>query len=391
MARMRTGDHRFRRNKASMDVEGTKTGSIAILDDEIANVQLLQRILEPEGYENLVGFTHSLDLLDWCRKMPPDLILLDLQMPGQTGFEVIEELKEILPDFAHRAVVIVTSDGDRDNKRRALEGGAKDFLVKPVSPTEVRLRVRNLLTTRFLHLELQAHNDNLEQAVLARTSELNDARLEILDRLALAAEYRDDDTGEHTRRVGRASARLAAALGLPMDFVARLERAAPLHDVGKIAISDAILLKAGPLTETEFLEIQQHTDIGAQLLSGSRFPLLQMAEEIALHHHENWDGSGYPLRLQGEDIPLPARIVAVVDVFDSLTHDRPYKDAWTEDDALDHIAALIGEKFDPRIARAFLQIQGREIPLDLSDIEHTLDSSEVSIAAGKFETGGGLE
>jgi putative two-component system response regulator len=374
-----------------MDVEGIKTASIAILDDEIANVQLLQRILEPEGYENLTGFTHSLDLLEWCRKLPPDLILLDLQMPGQNGFEVIEELKGILPDFEHRAVIIVTSDGDRDNKRRALSGGARDFLVKPVSPVEVRLRVRNLLMTRCLHLELQLHNENLEQMVLARTSELNDARLEILDRLALAAEYRDDETGEHTRRVGRESARLAAALGLPVDYVARLERAAPLHDVGKIAVNDAILLKPGPLTEVEFLDMQRHTDIGAQLLSGSRFPLLQMAEEIALYHHENWDGSGYPFGLEGEDIPRSARIVALVDVFDSLTHVRPYKEAWSEEEALDHIEELIGKKFDPQMAKTFLQLRGRECTLDLSDIEQTLEASGLAAAAGKFESGGALE
>ncbi len=346
---------------ASMDAEGIHKARIAIVDDEPANVQLLERILEPAGFQNLVGHTDPLELLETCRNLPPDLVLLDLMMPGMDGFEVLKRLKSELPDFALRPVMVVTSDGDRDTKQRALSGGAKDFVVKPLSPVEVRLRVGNLLETRFLHLALQDHSDHLEEMVEGRTAELNEARLEILERLALAAEYRDDDTGEHTRRVGRESAALARALGLSADEVERIRRAAPLHDVGKIAVHDAILLKPGPLTDEEFRTMERHTTVGAEILSGSRFPLLRLAEQLALSHHENWDGSGYPRGISGGGIPLAARIVSVVDAFDSLTHDRVYKSAWTEEEALDEIERQIGLKFDPRVAETFLRVKGREL------------------------------
>jgi putative two-component system response regulator len=286
-------------------------------------------------------------------------MLMDLRMPEINGFQVLERLKQTVADFDYRPVMVITSDDDRETKQMALSSGARDFLSKPVSPVEVRLRVGNLLHTRFLQLELQRHAERLEDRVKARTAQLEEARIEILERLALAAEYRDDATGEHTRRVGQQSAALANALGLSLDEIEDIRRAAPLHDVGKIAMPDSILLKEGPLTDDQMDTVREHPTIGARILSGSRVPMLLIAEEIALNHHECWDGGGYPNGLKGEEIPMAARIVSIVDVFDSLTHVRPYKRAWTEDEALDEIESLSGSKFDPQVAEAFLRMHGR--------------------------------
>jgi putative two-component system response regulator len=334
--------------------------TIAVVDDERPNVDLLLRILELHGYSGVTGYTNPLEFLENASDNPPDLVLLDVQMPEMTGFEVLERLKHELDDFDYRPVMVITSDDDRETMQKALSSGARDFLSKPVSPVEVRLRVGNLLHTRFLQLELQRYAGRLEERVRARTAQLEEARIEILERLALAAEYRDDATGEHTRRVGTESAALARALGMSLDEVDDIRRAAPLHDVGKIALPDSILLKEGPLTEDEMEVVREHPAVGARILSGSRVPILLVAEDIALSHHECWDGTGYPQGLAGEEIPMSARIVSIVDVFDSLTHERPYKHAWTEEEALDEIESLAGTKFDPRAVEAFLRLHGRE-------------------------------
>jgi len=342
-----------------MDPKSIHDAKIAVVDDETANVQLLRRILELEGYTDVSGYTDPREFLEMCRILPPDLLLLDLMMPEVNGFEVLERFRGSVDDFEYRPVMIITSDDDRDTKQQALSSGARDFLAKPVSPVEVRLRVGNLLHTRSLQLELQRHAERLEERVRSRTAQLEEARLEILERLALAAEYRDDATGEHTRRVGRECAALAEALGLPSDEVEHIRRAAPLHDVGKIAVPDSILLKRGSLSDDEKKKMREHTTVGASILSGSRFPMMRIAEEIALHHHECWDGSGYPDGLQGEQIPLVARIASIIDVFDSLTHWRVYKRAWTTEEALDEIERLAGSKFDPVVAEVFLRMHGR--------------------------------
>lgn len=349
----------MRPRAGDMDLKSIHGAKIAVVDDETANVQLLQRILELEGYSDVSGYTDPREFLEMCRILPPDLVLLDLMMPEVNGFEVLERFRGSVADFEYRPVMIITSDDDRDTKQQALSSGARDFLAKPVSPVEVRLRVGNLLHTRSLQLELKRHAERLEERVRSRTAQLEEARLEILERLALAAEYRDDATGEHTRRVGRESAALAEALGLPSDEVEHIRRAAPLHDVGKIAVPDSILLKRGSLSDDETKKMREHTTVGANILSGSRFPMMRIAEEIALHHHECWDGSGYPDGLAGDQIPLAARIASIIDVFDSLTHWRVYKRAWTTEEALDEIERLAGSKFDPVVAEAFLRMHGR--------------------------------
>ena len=316
---------------------------------------LLERLLKQSGYANLVTTTESSQVLELCARMPPDVILLDLHMPSPDGFEVLDQLE---PWISGRwlPVLVLTADVNRATKQRALASGAKDFLVKPLDTVEVLLRIRNLLETRFLQLEFRKQNLALEQRVHDQGVDLSDARLEMLVRLARASEYRDDDTGEHTQRVGRTSGLLAAALGLETQEVKLICHAAALHDVGKIGIPDQILLKPGSLTAAEFEVMKSHVSIGAEILSGSRSPLLRVAEQVALTHHEWWDGSGYPDGLTGEEIPLAGRIVSVADVFDALTHDRPYKTAAPVDEALEEICRLSARQFDPSVVAALEQL-----------------------------------
>jgi putative two-component system response regulator len=329
---------------------------ILMVDDEDANLQLLRRILEPAGFANLRATTDPLEALDLCEQWGPDLVLLDIMMPKMDGYEVLGALNERNAGAGYLPVLVLTSDHTQDAKRRALSGGARDFLTKPLSPGEVRLRVRNLLETRFLHLELQEHNQHLEVRVQERTAELERARFEILRRLARAAEYRDDNTGEHTRRVGETSAAIARALGLDGKEVELIRRVAPLHDVGKIAIPDSILLWPGRLEPAQVEVMRTHTLIGGDLLGGSGFELLDRAAEIALTHHERWDGKGYPHGLAGENIPLFGRIVEVADTFDALTHQRPYKQAWAVKDAWTEIEGDAGTHFDPTVVEAFERV-----------------------------------
>ncbi|MEX0906818.1 MAG: HD domain-containing phosphohydrolase [Gemmatimonadota bacterium] len=329
---------------------------VLLIDDEPANLQFLRHVLATEGYGELIAISDSADAMERFQELDPDLVITDLLMPHLDGFEVITRIGRMLAPGVYLPIVAATGDHAPETRRRALSAGARDFLTKPLSPAEVRLRVRNLLETRFLHEQLRGHNLTLEGRVAERTSELEEARTEILLRLARAAEFRDDQTGEHTVRVGKLSARLAQVLGLPGDVADLIGRAAPLHDIGKIGIPDGILLKPDRLETAEFETMKAHAEIGAKILSGSRYPLLQLAEEIALTHHERWDGGGYPHQLTGEDIPLTGRIVAVADVFDSLTHARPYKHAWTVRDTIIDMTRNSGRHFDPAVIEALLRI-----------------------------------
>ncbi|MFW6205782.1 MAG: HD domain-containing phosphohydrolase, partial [Gemmatimonadota bacterium] len=322
--------------------------TILIVDDEPANVRLVERILEREGYRHIESTTDPRKVLALYAATPPDILLLDLHMPELDGFGVMEQLEGRIPADDFLPILVLTADVTPRARDRALRAGAKDFLTKPVDPSEVVLRIRNLLQTRYLYRRLRDQNQNLERIVAERTRELQQAQIEILERLARAAEYRDDETGHHAQRVGHISAVIARELDFPDEQVVVIRRAAPLHDVGKIGIPDGILLKPGKLTDREFTEMKKHTSIGAGILAGSRFPVLQMAEEIALYHHENWDGSGY-MEMPGNLIPRPDQIVHAADVFDALTHERPYKDAWPVDRALNEIRELTGRFFDETV------------------------------------------
>jgi putative two-component system response regulator len=342
-----------------MSEETLKTARILIVDDEPSNVLLLQRMLEKDGYHNLRSVTDPRQAVPAFTEFGPDLILLDLHMPGMDGVAVLSELRPRLPVRAYVPVLVLTADTTPEAKVRALSAGAKDFLSKPFDRTEVLLRIRNLLETRRLHRQLEGYSQMLEERVRERTAELEQARTEILERLALAAEYRDDDTHQHIQRVGKLSAELAEALEFPEELVELIRQAAPLHDIGKIGIPDSILLKPGGLTPDEFDMMKTHATIGSKILGGSGTPLLQLAEEIARTHHERWDGSGYPAGLAGQAIPIAGRIVAVADVFDALTHERPYKEAWPVERALEEIERGSGKQFDPRVVETFLRLEER--------------------------------
>lgn len=326
---------------------------LLLVDDEEDNLEVLRRILEADGYRHIHTTTDPCEVSILTVDLDPDLILLDVVMPMMNGHDVLEGLQELGLLTPYRPVLVLTSDHSRQAQRQAWEKGANDFLTKPLSPSEVRLRVRNLLETRMLHKALRAQNEQLEDRVQERTAALEEARLQVLYRLARAAEYRDDDTGQHTRRVGATSGRIARAIGLDPAVATNIEMAAPLHDVGKIGIPDAILLSSTTLTAAEFEVMKTHCVIGADLLSSPDVPLLQLASEIALSHHERWDGAGYPRGLAGDEIPLAGRIVAVADTFDALTHSRPYKRAWSREEALDELRRLSGVAFDAEIVEVF--------------------------------------
>lgn len=328
---------------------------VLVVDDEPANLRLLTRLLALDGCE-VTSTADSRDVLALATSLEPDLILLDLHMPHLDGFEVMQALAPLLAPPRYLPILVLTADSSAAVKQRALRAGARDFLIKPFDTVEALLRINNLLTMRHLYVALAREQQRLEAAVQERTQALADTHLEIVERLARAAEYRDDNTGEHTRRVGQLAGRLSQRLGFDHETSGMLERAAALHDVGKVGVPDAILLKPGPLTPNEIQIIKRHTIVGAKILSGSCAPLLRMAEAIALTHHERWDGSGYPVGHRESDIPLVGRIVALADAFDAMTHDRPYQSAIPVSDALSAIQDQRGRHFDPTVVDAFTDL-----------------------------------
>ena len=277
-----------------MDDELLYPSRILVVDDQEVNALLLQAVLARAGYSSVELETDPLAAVRLCAEQAPDLLLLNWHMPGRTGSDVLDDIAFLTDEPNWMPVLVLTADDSPDTKRRALSLGARDFLTKPIDVTEVVLRVRNLLQTRYLRLELERTNDLLHERVTQRTRELEQAKLEMLDRLALAAEYRDDATGQHAERIGRTSELLALALGVDAVEATLIGHAARLHDIGKIGIADDLLLKPGKYTAEEFAAMKLHPAIGARILSGSSNELLMMAEQVALTHHERWDGHGYP-------------------------------------------------------------------------------------------------
>jgi putative two-component system response regulator len=340
--------------------------SILILDDERSNVRVLERVLGSAGYRRITGLTDPLAAVARFGELEPDLLLLDLHMPEMDGVAVTELVRAALPAAEYFPILILTGDTSLAACRRALAMGATDFVAKPFDVHEVLLRIRNLLETRFLYRQVARYNHDLERMVRQRTAELEASQLDTIERLGLAAEFRDDETGRHTERVGQLSELLARALGWSDAEVALLRRAAPLHDVGKIGISDAILCKPGALTPREQKTMQSHTTIGAKILSGGRSNFIRLAEGIAHAHHERWDGNGYPDQLSGESIGAAARVVAVADFFDATAHDRVYRRAWPPAKVFAAIADLSGHAFDPAIAALCERSEVREAMLALT-------------------------
>ena len=334
---------------------------ILIVDDEPSVVRFLCRALESAGYKSPQGFTDPLQASAYLESNDPDLIILDICMPGLDGYDLLDALSARCSPDTFLPVLAISGLDDFEAREKAIRAGAKDFLVKPIAVDEFLLHVYSLLDMRFLERRLKESSRVLEGLVRDRTSGLGQAHLETIERLARVAEMRDDATGKHTYRVAHLSGLLAQELHLPPEEVELITQAAPLHDVGKVAIGDEVLLKNGSFSPGEREIMREHAILGAQLLSGGRSDLMKTAEQIAISHHERWDGQGYPHGLAEEEIPLCARIVAVADAFDALTHVRPYKDAWSMSDAMVEIEQERGWQFDPRIVDALVRVHCREV------------------------------
>jgi putative two-component system response regulator len=328
------------------------TARVMVVDDEPANLKLLGLMLRTAGYHCIDLVQDPRTVVSCYRAARPDLILLDINMPHLDGYAVMEQLRQLADPMAPPIVVLTAQTGE-DFVLRALQAGAKDFLGKPFNRRELLARVHNILLAHLAHRMLHDQNGVLEQMVRRRTHELRRSQLDIVHRLGRASEFRDNETGQHILRMSRAAALLARHAGWNDEACELILNAAPMHDVGKIGISDSILLKPGPLTRQEREIMQTHTTIGATILAGSDSELLEMAREIALGHHEKWDGTGYPHGLAGTAIPESARIVAITDVFDALTSERPYKKAWSVEDALGFMNDNVGRHFDPVLMPLF--------------------------------------
>lgn len=276
---------------------------------------------------------------------PPDLILLDIMMPGMNGYDVCKSLKDN-PDTHGIPVIFVTAMSEATDEKKGLEIGAVDYITKPISPPIVLARVKT-------HLALYDQTRHLEGMVKQRTADLEKARRHIICRLGRASEFKDNETGNHVIRMSHYTRLIAQACGLGDESVTILFNAAPMHDVGKIGIPDNILLKPGKLDETEWVVMRMHPQMGAEIIGEHTSILLQTAHSISLTHHEKWDGSGYPKKLRGEEIPLSGQIVAIADVFDALTTDRPYKKAWSVEDTVREIQKCAGTHFDPGLIAPF--------------------------------------
>ena len=339
------------------DFPALRDMKILIVDDDDAQVLILRSILKREGFKHVTTEQDPRRSAEQFEVLRPDLLLLDLNMPHLSGFDVMETLKDKAGEYF--PILMLTADERATTKKQALASGAKDFINKPFDSTEVILRVCNLLEARRFQQRLAKNNDLLETLVAERTRQLEHSQVEMLVRLARASEYRDDQSGEHVWRVSQLTGQIGSQLGLERPRVELLVRAARLHDVGKIAIPDGILMKPSRLTPPEFDVVKTHTTVGAQLLSGGQSPLMKLAETIALTHHERWDGAGYPNGLAGGDIPIESRIFAVADTLDALTHDRVHQRACSLLEAVSKIEAQAGTQFDPEVVTAFMSVYER--------------------------------
>ena len=326
---------------------------VIIVDDNPVNLKLMESLVKRAGDYRPLTFQDSGEGLAWCLNNTPDLLIVDYMMPPPDGMEFIRRFRES-PLNADIPVLMITADHEKDTRYAALEIGANDFLTKPIDNAEFRARLRNMLALRRSQKALADRAAWLAEKVAEATEEILDREREMITRLSRAAEFRDPETGAHIQRMSNYSRLIAQEIGLPHSEQELILRAAPMHDVGKIAIRDDILLKPGKLDEAEFAIMKTHAEKGYELLSGSASSLLDIAALIARTHHEKFDGSGYPRGLAGEDIPLYGRIVAVADVFDALTTERPYKKAWEIEHAVRFLEEGAGSHFDPACVSAFI-------------------------------------
>jgi len=334
-----------------LDISNSK---ILIVDDEERNRRLLSKWLVEEGYE-CHSASSGRSALSLVLAIEPDLILLDLMMPGMDGFQVAAQLKEN-PVSNNIPIIMVTALTDKESMIRGLSFGAEEFLSKPVEANELQIRVRNMLRLKKASDQLRNQNVLLEDKVRERTRELKEGYLSTLEALGKAADYRDDETGAHVRRISYYSHALATRMRQDEEFCEMIFHASPLHDVGKIGTPDSILFKQGGLTDEEWGIMRNHTVVGAQILSTLHSPITDMGREIALNHHERWDGTGYPNGKAREQSPLPARIMSICDVYDALRSKRPYKEAFSHNKSMSIIlegdGRTLPKHFDPKVLYA---------------------------------------
>jgi len=341
--------------------------NVFVIDDAPVNVRTYEKILSAVENARIQTYTDPVVALRQCELGDPDLIVVDYRMPEMNGVEFITRFRT-LPGKKEVPIVMLTAEREVSIRRSAIELGANDFLNKPADPIEFVARVRNLLALRDGQKQLSRRAEWLADEVQKATEMIVRREQETIHRLTRASEFRDNETGMHIVRMGRYSAILARSLGLSEDEQHLLQLASPMHDIGKVATPDHILLKRGKLNPDEWFIMQQHAVAGYEILRDSESPLLQRAAEIAFTHHEKWDGTGYPRHLAGNDIPVSGRICAVADVFDALTSKRPYKPAWPIEQALVHIHGARGTHFDPKVVDAF-----EDVVPEIRDVRTTLD------------------
>jgi len=356
----------------------TTPAQLLVVDDEPYLQVLLSRWLRDDGHV-CARAGGAADAWAHLQQQAVDLVTLDIRMPGGSGLDLLDKIKETYPDTA---VLMVSGEGDMADAIRALTRGAFAFLMKPTERFQLLVQVRNGLERRRLVMENREYVHGLEELVEQRTFAIRQAHEETIHRLVKASLYRDEETGEHIQRTGWYSELLAAAAGWDAAAAEQIRLAAPMHDVGKIGIPDAILRKPGKLTPDETAVMRTHTLVGAKMLAGSTSPVLRMAEEIALRHHERWDGSGYPDGLAGTEIPEAARIVALVDAYDALSHDRVYRQAFSEAKVAELMLEGRGAHFDPRLFDLFLSLlpEMRAIAQAVPDADANSDDEQRSFA-----------
>jgi len=356
--------------------DAIRTSKIMIIDDEQLVIRVVRRFLSSDGYENFVTVTDPREALEAIDREEPDVVLLDIMMPHITGLDLLK-IRQKTAAIQHIPFIILSANSENQIKREALQLGATDFLSKPVDPSDLILRVQNALTVKRHHDHLANYAVELEQQVRIRTQQIEKSREQIIHCLARAAEYRDNETGEHVIRVGKYCAVIADQLGFGPEYCHEIELAAQLHDVGKIGIPDSVLLNPGklnteefevmkthcglgmtimePLADSEGERVRRHTDMGGFIMDGVDSPMLELAATIARTHHEKWDGTGYPFQLKGDNIPIEGRICCVADVYDALCSERPYKPKFPIKKCLEIMLSERGTRFDPIVLDAFFE------------------------------------
>lgn len=334
--------------------EQLRNATVVLVDDTPANLRLLESSMKTFGLRNLQAFSDPAAALAWLQEMPWDLLVLDLDMPAPNGFDILKALAD--RDRSTASIIIASALSRPEDRRRGLALGANDYICKPLDLPELLLRVRNSLALVMASNALRGERDQLEQAVQERTAQLRSSYQSIIGMLSRAAGFKENETGRHVMRTGEYAAVIARAIGLTEEQCEHLRLAMPMHDIGKIGISEAILSKPGPFTPDERDIMQQHARIGYHIMNDSMAtPLTRLGAEIALYHHEHWDGGGYPQGLKGGEIPLSGRIAAICDVYDALRSVRPYKTAWTAENTLAFFLERSGSHFDPELVDVFVR------------------------------------